>query len=120
MTQQPIVYFYPKNFKLTVDTEPSLKPLLKDLSSVGLAYANSIYFDDTVLNPSLYATKNYSLFNNIFGLENIEEATESNKGSIALSTRNSKTSINVSTIYPTPVSYLHTLNLYRSNFEDFS
>lgn len=120
MTQQPITYFYPKNFKLTLNTEPSLRPLLKDLSSVGLAYANSVYFDDTVLNPSLYATKNYSLFNNIFGLENIEDATDVNKGSIALNVRNSKSSINVSTTYPTPVSYLHTLNLYRSNFEDFS
>jgi hypothetical protein len=114
------VYFYPRNFKLTIDTELSLKPLLKDLSSVGLAYANSVYFDDTVLNPNLYATKNYSLFNNIFGFENMEEAVDANKGSIALNAKNYKSSINVSTTYPTPVSYLHNLNLYRANFEDFS
>ena len=113
------MYFYPRNFKLTVETEPSLKPLLKDLSSVGLAYANSVYFDDTVLNPNLYATKNYSLFNNIFGLENMEETVEVNKGSVALNTKNYKPSLNTSTIYPNPVNYLHNLNLYRSNFEDF-
>ena len=119
MTQQPIVYFYPSNFKLNMDVELSLKPFFKDLSSVGLAYSNSVYFDDLAINPNLYATKNYSTFSNVFGLENMEEATDGNKGSASLNMRNQTPSLNVSTTYPTPVSYLHTLNLYRSNFEDF-
>jgi heme/copper-type cytochrome/quinol oxidase subunit 2 len=120
MTQQPIVYFYPRNFKLNVYVEPTLTPFFKDVSSVGLAYANSIYFNDLTVNPNLYATKNYSTFNNIFGLEGVEESTDGNKGNLLLNTKNQTPSLNVSTLYPTPISYLHNLNLYRSNFEDFS
>jgi hypothetical protein len=115
-----MVYFYPGQIKANIDAEPILKPFFKDVSATGDAYANSIYFEDPALNPSLYATKNYAMFNLVYGLENLDDTADSTKGISSLYQKNHTPALNVSTLYPTPVSYLNTLNLYRSNFEDFS
>jgi hypothetical protein len=120
VTQQPITFFYPKQFNFVVDAEPSLQSLVKDISSTGAFYANSIFFDDHVLPTNLVSTKTYSMLTNVPGIEGIEDSGLGMKGVFGLVNNSTKGGVNVSSVFPTTTSTLDVLNAFRSDFEDFS
>jgi hypothetical protein len=120
VTQQPITFFYPKQFNFSLDAEPSLQSHLKDVSNTGTFYTNSIFFDDYVLPTNLVSTKTYSLLTNVPGVEGLDESGLGLKGLSGLFNSSTKNGLNVSSVFPTTTSSLDVLNAFRADFEDFS
>lgn len=120
VTQQPIAFFYPKQFNFSIDAEPSLESYLRDTSNLGTFYTNSIFFDDYILPLNLSTTKAFSLTSNIAGLDAMEDSTSGTKGLLSLVEKSGRSGLNSSSIFPTTTSTLDTLNAFRADFEDYT
>lgn len=96
------------------------EPFFKDNNVLNQNYPNTLYIDDFISPANLLATKDFFIFP-LYSLSNlIDETYESIKYSNYLANLNKKVFLNSSANNPSPLSYSFVMDMFRSDYDEFS
>jgi len=111
-------------YQTVIGNEPKLKPLtgpsVKDLSLIGLFYANNIQLEDSLAKPSLMNSNSFALLPFMSEALESDETFSSHKSLLSLFNKYSSTALSLSSPYLNPRSYISVFNHFRSDYEDFT
>jgi len=121
-TDSPKILGLEKQFltnTLGIDSLVTTKTV-KDLSTLGSSYSNSVQMEDYTLNPLTIQTQNFSLFTLYGDLLELDETYSNFKSVSAVFNKTASPTLGISTNSMATRSYISVFNSFRSDFEDFT
>ena len=105
----------------TLGVEPlAAAKVVKDLSTLGESYSNSIQMEDYTLNPLTVQTQNFSLLTLYGDLLELDETYSNFKSVNSIFSKTATPTLGMSTNSMATRSYISVFNSFRSDFEDFT
>jgi len=105
----------------TLGVEPlAAAKVVKDLSTLGESYSNSIQMEDYTLNPLMVQTQNFSLLTLYGDLLELDETYSNFKSVNSIFSKTATPTLGMSTSSMATRSYISVFNSFRSDFEDFT